>query len=199
MAFGGATITGNSVLSAAWGGGAVTYRIGAAPSIPAGTPDSSVTLSTSGTAEFVSEATDSQTGDVYGGWYRFFSKPASRDGAYIADFSTKSAPKQVPGSGTNTSSHPVQRLAMASPVGRGGIYAALCSNSSPCGTIELWRYGSKQIQVVPDSSRATVAALSAGPAGRLWLAWWNPTMGRVCTVRTNKANYFGASSTLHIT
>jgi hypothetical protein len=190
VGFGGATVTGNNVLSAAWGGGGVQYRIGAV-SLPAATPDSIAKLP-SGDSDFVNEATNSQTGDVYGGWYQFFSKPASIDGAYVADFSANSAPKKVPGSGTNTSGHPIQRLAMASPAGRGGIYAALCSDSYPCRTVELWRYGSKKVQIVPGSSLATSVALSAGPAGRLWLAWWNSTTNRVYTVRTNEAdNSFG--------
>jgi len=34
--------------------------------------------------------------------------------------------------------------------------------------------------------------MSAGPAGRLWIAWWNSSAGRIYTVRTNEAdNAFG--------
>jgi hypothetical protein len=189
VGFGGATVTGTKTLSAAWNG--VQYRIGEAPTVPAATADSSVTLS-SGNSGWVNEATDSRTGDVFGGWFRFFSKPASEDGVYLADFSKKSAPLKVPGSGSLSSSHLVERLPIASPRAGGGIYAALCFNTSPCGKIELWRYGSKHVEAVPNSSGAETLTLSAGPAGRLWVAWWNSTLGRMYTVRTNEAdNAFG--------
>ena len=199
VGFGGATVTQKNTLSAAWSGAAlsgaaaVDYRLGAASAIPAATADSSAVLS-SGHSAMVNEATDSRTGDVYGGWYRFFSKPASQDGVYIADFSKGSPPKKLPGSDTESVGHLVQRLAMASPVGRGGIYAAICRNTSPCGKVELWRYGSKKILGISDSSDAETITLSAGPAGRLWVAWWNSTAGRVFTCERTRPTTLSARS-----
>ena len=186
VGFGGATITKTGVLSADWGGGTLNYRVGASPSIPATTPDKEI--KTSGDTEFTSEVDDiSGNGDVYGGWDQFFSRPASADGVYIEDLSKGSGEKHAPDSGTSTTSHPTEALAMASPSSRPGVFVAYCSNSSKCTRIDLWKYGAAKPMAVPKSSGGQMVALSAGADGRLWLAWFAPATARVSTVRTNKA------------
>ena len=196
VGFGGATRTRNGTLSAVWAGGGVMYHIGASTTIPASTPDRTISTSL-GDAESVNEQTDSKSQDLYAVWYRTFSKPPSRDGVYVADVTKKGPPMKGPSSGTNDASHSVQPVAVASPSGRGGIYLAYCNNASPCNQVELWRAGAKKAVAVPKSSAPTSVALSAGPSGRLWLAWWSAKNGTVRVVRTNKAgSRFGPVETL---
>lgn len=187
----GSTITRSGTLSAAWpggwaGGNGVLYRIGASSSIPAAPADQHISTAT-GDAGRVSEATDSSNQDVYAAWIRFFSKPPSNDGLWAADLSKGSAPIKAPGAGTNTVASYPESVALAAPAKKGGVYLAYCDNASPCSKVELWRYGAKTARQVPQSVSPRSVALSAGPAGRLWIAWWSATNGTVRVVRTNKA------------
>jgi hypothetical protein len=85
-----------------------------------------------------------------------------------------------------------QRTAMASPNAHGGIYLAYCTNKGTCNTYLLWKVGAKKAITVPGTKLAIGLTMSAGPDGRLWLAWYNEQQNRVVTMRTNKAdNRFG--------
>ena len=193
--YGGAAVDKNGTLSAAWasnGSGAINYRIGVAPTIPPTNLDSSIPI-THGNIELVDETNDSAgTNHFYAAWYREFSTGSYHDGLYLADLTTGSAPKQAPGSGTTMEENAFESPALASTLSHGGVYAAYCSNTSNCSKILLWRYGARKAQAVPQSSGATVMALSGGPSGRLWVAWYNRSTSKVYTVRMNKAdNRFG--------
>jgi hypothetical protein len=196
----GATITSNGTLSAAFPGGwvngdGIRYRIGVAPTIPAATDDQHLSAAP-GAAGFVSEATETHSQDVYAAWARFFSNPTSKDGVWVADLSKHPVPIKMPGTGTNDVGHQGPPIAMASPSVRGGIYVASCNNASTCSDVELWRYGAKTATTVPGSSNPTSVSLSAGPFGRLWIAWWSAKNGTVRVVRTNEAgNRFGPVET----
>jgi hypothetical protein len=182
----GATVTQNGTLSAAWAWGAIHFRIGTSPSIPAGTPDQLMAVGQGGQGA-VGETTDNRSQHVYAVWDRFFSKPPSKDGLYVADLTKKSSPMRAPSTGTNLVSHEPQPRAIASPTGRGGIYVAYCNNAWPCTQVKLWRYGAKRAVSVPGASLPTTVAMSAGPSGRLWIAWWSAQKGTVRVVRTNEA------------
>ncbi len=196
----GATITRKGTLSAAFPGGwangnGILYRVGAAPTIPATTPDQHISTVV-GDAGFAAEATDTGSQHVYAAWDRFFSKPTSKDGLWAADLTKKSPPLKAPGTGTNLVAHFLEPVAVASPSVRGGIYLAYCNNVDPCTHVQLWRYGAKKAVTVPKSSNPRSVSLSAGPSGRLWIAWWSATNGTVRVVRTNKAgNAFGPVET----
>jgi hypothetical protein len=187
----GATINQNGTLSAAWPGAwangiGILYRIGVSQAIPASTPDQHLST-TIGDAGSVGAATEARSQDVYAAWTRFFSKPASKDGLWATDLSTSPAPVKAPNTGTKLVASFPEPVAIASPTGRGGVYLAYCNNASPCSKVELWRYGDKKAVTVPESSKPRSVALSAGPSGRLWIAWWSEANGTVRVVRTNQA------------
>lgn len=187
----GATSTKSGTLSAAWPGGwangiGVLYRVGASSSIPAAGSDQHISTVT-GDAGNISEVTESKSQHIYAVWIRFFSKPTYKDGIWVSDLSTKSSPVKAPGTGTNLVASFPEPVAAASPSGRGGVYLAYCNNASPCSHVELWRYGAKKAVTVPKSSNARSVALSGGPSGRLWIAWWSEKNGTVSVVRTNEA------------
>jgi hypothetical protein len=202
----GATVTRNGTLAAAFPGGwnkgnGIRYHIGASPSIPA-TPDDRHLATMPGLAGSVGAATEWRTQQIYAAWDRSFSEPPGKpptpnDAVWAADLTSKS-PKalKMPGTGGNTVARQPENVAIASPIGRGGTYVAACNNGSPCSQVKLWRYGSKSSRTVPGSSYPTSVAISAGPAGRLWIAWWSGQNGTVRVVRTNKAgNRFGPVET----
>ena len=188
----GATITTSGMLSAAWpagwanGGIGLRYRIGTSPSLPASGDDQRLSTAP-GMANSVAEATDTANQDIYAVWARSNSTPVSRNGIWAADLSKNPSPLQAPGSGTNTQNSLREAVAVASPTGRGGIYLAYCNNTSPCSKVELWRYGAKSAVTVPKATSPTAVSLSAGPSGRLWIAWWSAANGTVSVVRTNEA------------
>jgi hypothetical protein len=182
-------------LSAAWpsaGNFALQYHVGVSPKIPATSIDRSITLP-NGSVVLASEASDSHGNDhFYAAWYREFSHQSSGDGLYLADLSAGSAPRKAPGSGTTMVQNQSQTAAIANSGAHTGIYVAYCSNTSACTKLNLWHYGASKALAVPGSSGATVMALTPGPTGRLWVAWYNRSTNRIYSVRTNKAdNYFG--------
>jgi hypothetical protein len=196
---GAATETANGEISAAWPGSfstktgikkAVIYRIGEEPTIPAKTPDDTLVTEADGDVASVAEAADlAGKGDVYVTWVQEFSKPASYDGYWVSDLSSKGAPKKAPGSGENSINegslfaHP----AMANTSDHPGVFVAYCSNAPVCNVL-LWKVGSSKALTVPGSAQAGNMALSTGPDGRLWVAWYNHSTNKVSTVRTNMAD-----------
>jgi hypothetical protein len=118
---------------------------------------------------------------------RYLLLMAGEDGLWVADLSKNSPPLKAPDTGTNLVASYPEPVAIASPTGRGGIYVAYCNNASPCSQVELWRYGDKKAVAVPKSLNPRSVALSAGPSGRLWIAWWSSKDGTVRVVRTNEA------------
>jgi hypothetical protein len=196
----GATANGKGALTAAWpsgwaGGNGILYRLGVSSSIPAAGSDQQISTAI-GDAGSVAAATEAKSQDAYAAWTRFFSKPASNDGLWVADVTKGSAPHKAPDTGTNLVASFPQPVAIAAATGAGGIYLAYCNDASPCNKVELWRDGASTAASVPGSSTARSVALSAGPSGRLWIAWWSEKTGMVSVVRTNgAANAFGPVKT----
>ncbi len=196
VGYGDATENKSGQLSAAWAGGAgAEYRLGISGTIPATGSDQQISLP-SAHADSLALANDRfGNGDTYAAFYRFFSSPASKDGVYVKDLTTNGAVLKAPGSGTESVTYPArpQRVALAN-VSRhgGGIYLAYCSNAGTCSTFLLWKAGAKKAIKIPHTKLAIGLAMSQGPAGRLWLAWYDEQNNRVYAVRTNKAdNRFG--------
>jgi hypothetical protein len=196
----GATSDSKGGLTATWpggwaGGNGILYRIGVSSTIPAAGSDRQISTAV-GDAGSVGAATESKSQDAYAAWTRFFSKPTSKDGLWVVDLSKGSAPRKAPDTGTNLVASYPQPVAIAAPSGRDGIYLAYCNDALPCSKVELWRDGASTAASVPGSSTARSVALSAGPSGRLWIAWWSKTTGKVSVVRTNEAgNAFGPVKT----
>jgi hypothetical protein len=185
---------GGTVLAAAWPGGpGVDYRVGVS-SIPAAGLDSSITL-TKATAFPAGMANDmTGNGHFYASWAQVFSVPGSRDGIYVKDV-TSGATFKAPGTGTSTVSSDfpiIANMATTNSNTHPGVFLAYCGNSAPCKTIALWRVGAAKAVPVPSSGGAFWVSIAQGPAGRIWVAWYNTLTNRVLVTRSNKAdNRFG--------
>lgn len=184
------------VLAAAWPGGpGINYRIGVSPAIPAPTADQQIPLSKA-TAFPTGMANDeSGGGHFYVAWAQVFSTPGGRDGIYVKDVTAGGSTRKAPGTGTATVSSdfpPVATLAITNRNIHGGVFIAYCANTSPCH-LELWRVGTAKPIAVPSSANAYGVSIAQGPAGRIWVAWYNSASNRVFVTRTNKAGTrFGA-------
>lgn len=178
-------------LSAAWAGGlGVEYRLGIS-AFPATTHDQQISVGLAH-ATAVAEANNSfGNGHTWAAFYRFFSKHPSQDGVYVKDLTANGKVLKAPGSGTNTVTNGPLITAIAATT-HGGVYLAYCSNTVTCKTNLLWKVGAKKPIRIPLSGAGKRLAMSQGPGGRLWLAWYNVQRNRVYVVQTNKAdNRFG--------
>jgi hypothetical protein len=114
---------------------------------------------------------------------------------------------EAPGS-KSTAAHnnqPLEPVALAAGTG-GGVYMAYCvaNSSQPCVHIDLWKVGSSKVMTVPGSTNTSAArlALTAAPAGRLAVTWFNAPHGVedkavIHSVRTNTtATSFGVLRTI---
>jgi hypothetical protein len=187
------------VLAAAWPGGwatgqGINYRIGVSPAIPAATADKHILL-TSATASPTGMANDEAgNGHFYVAWAQVFSKPAGRDGIYVKDVTAGTAARKAPNTGTASSEtdFPVFAKLAVTNANTGGVFIAYCANTSPCH-LELWRVGALKPVPVPSSANAFGVSIARGPAGRIWVAWYNSVSNKVFVTRTNKAGTrFGA-------
>ena len=170
-----ATETKTGVLSAAWPGApGLLYRVGTSSTIPATGVDSFIARAK--TVVFATgEASDlAGSGDIYVAWSQGFSNPAGVDGLYVKDVSTAGAVLKFPGTGTNSVNNlnAYSRLAIADTNTHPGVFILACSNGAKCSPM-LWRVGAARLLMVPGGSGAWAYQLSAGPDGRLWIAWSN--------------------------
>lgn len=176
-----------SVLMAAWPGGpGLLYRIGTSPSFPASGPDRQINLNGATAGKAGAAADTAGTGHFYVAWAQANS---SKDGLYVKDVTANGATVKVPNTGTNSTNRADSvpgNLATASRNLHGGVYLASCANGATC-SLQLWRIGTAKAMGVPSSSNAYGEAVSAGPSGRLWLAWFNNSTNKVSVVRTNRA------------
>ena len=200
---GAASANDSGELSAAWPGGwtnghGILYRIGHSPKIPAATPDQHIALSGPAVAAHVAMATDlGGNGHAYLAWVATGSSAGAQDGYYAKDLTSNGAVMRAPGSGSKSANiSPFGVPAMANSLSRSGIFIAYCSNGPICN-VELWRVPTAKAPAVPASSGAADIAISAGPDGRIWVAWYNETKNTVSVVRSNKSvTAFGAATTL---
>ena len=191
----------NGTLSAAWPGGwptghGVQYRIGVSKAIPAPGADSRIPLG-SADAYKVGDVSDvAGNGDFYVAWAQEFSA-GHGDGYYVKDVTTSAAKVKAPGSDTNSVNTlgVFTNLAITNTNAHKGVFLSYCVGSSPCHLV-LWRADAAKALKVPDSADASDVAISAGPNGRVWVAWANENVGDVYVVRTNRADTrFGAVKT----
>jgi hypothetical protein len=203
VGFGDAAENKSGQLAAGWfGGPGVEYRIGISPTIPATGKDSGITLTLSHGDAVAMANNTAGNGHYYLAFYRFFSKNAAKDGVYVKDLTANGAPLKAPLTGTVMSTYQIrpQRVPMASPNAHGGgVYLAYCKNKANCPTYLLWKAGAKKAITVPHTKLALGLAMSDGPDGRLWLAWYNEQQNRVIVMRTNKAdNRFGPTRSVPV-
>lgn len=181
----------------------ITYHVGI------GGADQSLASNDSGALiSDVTLAVDKVTGDVWAAWYQYHHGTGhSMDGYYVREiYPTVGTLYKAPNSysyGTTVDLNS-QRVPLATPA-TGGAYLAYCeayssASSSTCGSVVLWRAGPSATTLVVPGTRAPNApyavdrvGLSAGPAGRLWVAWNWPDSSQYRAIRTNVAKTrFGA-------
>lgn len=130
-------------------------------------------------------ATDAKAGQTYVAW---FSNAEGRTGTWVQQVLPAVGKRAlVPGSATKGKSIGVdQRVAISSRIGAPGVYVATCQGHPTCTRVLLWRVGGKTITVgtSPDVEDVHV---SAGPEGRLWVAWHDGGTKQIHAARTNKA------------
>ncbi|MBO0840624.1 MAG: carboxypeptidase regulatory-like domain-containing protein [Sciscionella sp.] len=177
-------------------GHGVAYRVGVSPTIPATGSDQHISLTGGDTAYKTGIVSNiAGSGDFYVAWAQEFSN--SHDGIYVKDVSAGTATRKAPQTGTDTINHlgVFANLAIANRNTNSGVYLAYCTNTSTC-QLKLWHVGATSAITVPSSTNAGNVAISAGPSGRLWVAWYNASTNKVSVVRTNKAaSKFGPVAT----
>jgi hypothetical protein len=177
------------------------FHVGVDPNCPAASPDATITPTVGSFQSNPAIVTDRASGAVWVAWYQ----SGARQGYWVQQIlPSQGAPVQAPGS-AGTPGHnnqPLEPVAIAARVG-GGIYMAFCAATSrqPCGHMDLWQVGSPRARVVPRSQNTTGArvALTAGPSGRLWVAWYDERTNAIHAVDTNTtATAFGAVRTTKV-
>jgi len=197
-----ATDTPGGVISAAWPGGGwntkpidhgVQYRIGPSSSFPAAGLDGRVPAATqySNVAK-TSEVSDlSGNGHVYVVWGLTASPDESAAGLYVKDVTANSPTQKVPGTGETSVTPNIgvfSQLPVTNTNTHGGVWILYCTNTPVC-SLRMWRVGAAKAFKVPDSAHAENYAISAGPDGRLWVAWASSVYPyEMYTTRTNKAD-----------
>jgi hypothetical protein len=176
------------------------FHVGVDPNCPALSMDGTITPTVGSAMGNPTTVTDPHDGSVWVGWYQSFAKQA-----YWVDriLPTQGAPIEAPGSADPApfqNNQPNEPAALAARIG-GGVYMAYCtaSASAACAHIDVWKVGSAKPMVVPGSADTTYArvSLTAGPQGRLWVAWYNGAKNVIHAVRTNtSATSFGVVRTI---
>ncbi|HTY72626.1 MAG TPA: hypothetical protein VMI11_09415 [Actinomycetes bacterium] len=180
------------------------FHVGVDPSIPAKTLDSTFTHGSAYDLENNALVRNSD-GTIYEAWYEGSN---TQPGYWIRQILT---PQGTPKLGTPMlaphskdtnlpDNEPHGPIGLAARTG-GGVYLAYCvpTKALACAHIDLWKVGSSTAKVVPGSSGHDVrhVSLSAGPKGRLVVAWFDNTKDVIDVVRTNtSATGFGVVRTV---
>lgn len=123
--------------------------------------------------------------DVWMSWYAN-GDTAATNGLFVRQILPVLGPiMKAPQSSDGHDSLPTGRTALVARTG-GGVYAAYCTGYPYCTSIGLWKVGTSTVVKVPATKYADDIAVSAGPSGRLWLAW-SDNIPTVHAVRTNAA------------
>jgi hypothetical protein len=124
--------------------------------------------------------------NVWLGWYQNGGTTATNGTFAMKIYPTVGTPLKAPGSSGMSLGSPVSidtgRVALAARVG-GGVYEAYCVGYPSCTKVRLWKVGTSQTSDVPHSTFVAQIGLSAGPSGRLWIAW-SDNIPKVHAVRT---------------
>jgi hypothetical protein len=139
--------------------------------------------------------------NVWAAWYANGNSAADQ-GTFVRQIYPVLGPvMQAPGSVSQFSGQPgslntTQAVAMVARAG-GGVFLAYLKGYPNTKAIALWKLGTSTVKLVPESKDASHVAMSAGPAGRLWLAWDSPTED-IRAVRTGTSGLaFGAVQQLN--
>jgi hypothetical protein len=176
------TLADGSLASGFASGSTINYQVGAAPKSTfdiGGCCAYDLTFATDGTA-------------VYAAWYSNAGSDA-QVGEYVRQVHPTLGPVvKAPGSGSMSNG---QHVALTARQGD-GLHMAYCTGYPTCRNVVLWKVGSGAARRIPGSAGAQNIAMSAGPEGRLWVAF-DDGSNDVHAVRTNRAaTRFGALRTL---
>jgi hypothetical protein len=203
---GAAEMKGEDEFSAEQGSGSqIHYLLHQEPGVPPSPklpPSSSFALPCPCGSRASAEVADlAGNGDAYVAWAQVNVK--GEYGLYVKDLSTNGPIMKAPGSGERSANvfPPVfSDLAFTSTNTHSGVFLAYCSNTTACNVL-LWRAGTPSAMATPAvgiNGNADMA-ISAGPGGRLWLAWWDVNKAGdlfISIARTNEAdNRFGPVTT----
>jgi hypothetical protein len=170
-------------------GDGFTYHVGHSP-LPVGPADSTVSFGVGG-GSFVGEtvsALDAKGGEhlaVAG--FDGLGNPVSKNATYAWD--TQIAGSHVRRAPKSGNVQPFQRVAMVSGGTAGLPYLAYCTGATTCTGVRLWDIVHNKTIPLPNSKSSHLVAASAGPAGRVWVAFFKPGSGAgtVTVARTNQA------------
>jgi hypothetical protein len=167
-----------------------TYHAGAGPSIPSSTSDVSASFGVgdNSNATNVASALDAKGGaHLAVAGYVGGATTQTHNGTYAWDAGIGS-PRKAPSSGLF---EPLaQRVAMVSGGTAHIPFVAYCTGTvtTQCSGVRLWNVVNKSTLALGKSAGAGLVAASAGPAGRVWVAFYKPgSPGTVTVARTNKA------------
>jgi hypothetical protein len=130
-------------------------------------------------------ATDAKGGQTLIGWY---SNAKGREGTWVQQVLPGGGQRRlVPGSVSGGSAIGVdQRVAISGRIGAPGVYVGACGGYPTCKRALLWRVGAGAAMTAGTGNDVEDVHVSAGPQGRLWVAWHDGATG-LRAVRTNKA------------
>jgi hypothetical protein len=160
------------------------YQVGSDTATPSATADG-VIAGQLGSGLESPQIVRAADGSIWVGWYQEFE---SNQGYWAQRvLPTVGAPVRAPSSfNAGQVNHPNQQVAMVARPG-GGVFLAYCepSTTAQCARIGLWKVGAAKAATVPGSTVASHVALSAGPGGRLEIAWFGVSSNRMNLVWTN--------------
>lgn len=123
---------------------------------------------------------------VWVGWYQNGDTGATNGTFAMQIYPSLGTPIKAPGSSQTSlgslASIETGRVALAARKG-GGVYEAYCVGYPSCDKIRVWKVGTDKTNDAPHSKYVDEIALSAGPSGRLWVAWAD-NVPKVRAVRT---------------
>jgi hypothetical protein len=160
----------------------LTYNRG----IPPASSDS-LTKPSGGTAMAPALARDTKTGDVWASWY---DTSGTHNGVWYQRIYPVGPLRHAVGSSTAAGSvAPAGAIAMTSRPG-GGVYLAYSVGATPSSITKIrilkaTTTGSSYHDITAPNGR--MVALAPGTGGRIWLAWYQSTSGKVLAVRSNKS------------
>jgi hypothetical protein len=130
-------------------------------------------------------ATDAKNGQT---WLGYYSNAKGRFGTWAQQVLPAVGKRVlVPGSATKGQSLGVdQRVALTGRIGAPGVFFGVCQGYPVCTKALLWRAGGKAL-TVGQSPDVEDIHTSAGPDGRVWVAWHDGKTRQIFAVRTNKA------------
>jgi hypothetical protein len=144
--------------------GTISYHVGVGT-----TPDSHYNAPSGSIYDVTLARSGSQ---VWMSWFQSGTTPSTHGTFVMPIYPVAGSPSQAPGSSSNASSISTGRTALATRVG-GDVFLAYCVGYPTCTAIKLWKVGTSKVVSVPGSKGAESLALSAGPSGRLWVAWYS--------------------------